>query len=171
MQTLLNITPIDHTRKQCQMRAVARNVAQRLKKYVRMESGVAFDYNRVYFAILDNCSVTVEEFVEGEFQKYVNNIGECMVPPNDELGTLYEKAQTLVHYSYFKSAGKFMLADLQGAAYNVYDPEIATVELQSSADQDLYFCAGNLLKVAFENFKKNHKCRVFCRLMELTELA
>ena len=94
------------------------------------------------------------------------------VPPNDELGTLYEKAQTLVHYSYFMSAGKFMLVDLQGAAYNLYDPEIATLELQSAADQELYFCAGNLSwKVAFENFKKNHKCGVFCRLIELTELA
>ena len=94
-----------------------------------------------------------------------------MVPPNDELGTLYEKARTLVHYSYFMSAGKLMLVDLQGAAYNLYDPEIATLELQSAADQELYFCAGNLSKLAFENFKKNHKYRVFCRLMELTELA
>ena len=93
-----------------------------------------------------------------------------MVPPNDELGALYEKAQTLVHYSYFMYAGKFILVDLQGAAYNLYDPEIATLELQSAADQELYFCARNLSKVAFENFKKNHKCGVFCRSMELTEL-
>ena len=26
-------------------------------------------------------------------------------------------------------------------------------------------------KVAFENFKKKQKCKVFCRLMELTDLA
>ena len=138
------------------MHSVARNVAQRLKKYATTEFGVVFDYNRVYFAMLDDCPVTVEEFAEGEFQKYVNNTGECMVPPNDELGTLYEKAQTLIYYSYFMSAGKFMLVDLQGAAHNLYDPEIATLKLQSAADQELYFCTGNLLKVAFENFKKNH---------------
>ena len=78
---------------------MARNIAQRLKKYAPTEFGVAFDYNRVYFGMLDNCPVTVKEFVEGEFQKYVYNTGEFMVPPNDELGTLYEKAQTLVHYS------------------------------------------------------------------------
>ena len=64
-----------------------------------------------------------------------------------------------------------MLVDLQGAAYNLYDPEIATLELQSAADQELYFCAGNLSTVVSENFKKNHKCGVFCRLLELTELA
>ena len=55
--------------------------------------------------------------------------------------------------------------------YNLYDPEIATLEAQSAADQELYFRAGNLSKVTFENFMKNHKCGVFCRLMELTELA
>ena len=33
MQTLLDITPIDHTRKLYQMHAVARNIVQRLKKY------------------------------------------------------------------------------------------------------------------------------------------
>ena len=64
-----------------------------------------------------------------------------------------------------------MLVDQQGAAYNLYDPKIAILELQNAADQEPYFCAGNLSKVAFENFKKNHKCGVFCRLMELTELS
>ena len=49
--------------------------------------------------------------------------------------------------------------------FNLYDSEIATLKLQSSADQD------GLSKVAFEKFKKNHKCGVFYRLMELTELA
>ena len=78
MQALLDITLIDHTRKQYQMHAVARNIAQQLKKYAPTEFGVTFDYNRVYFAMLDNYPITVEEFVEGEFQKYVNNTGECM---------------------------------------------------------------------------------------------
>ena len=64
-----------------------------------------------------------------------------------------------------------MLVDLQGAAYNLYDPEIVTLGLQSAADQALYFCAENLSKVAFENFEKNHACGIFCHLMELTELA
>ena len=52
-----------------------------------------------------------------------------MVPPNVELGTLYEKPQTLVHYSYFTSTGKLIFVDLQGAAYNLYDLEIASLEL------------------------------------------
>ena len=63
-----------------------------LLKYVPTEFGVAFDYNRVYFAMFDNCPVTVQEYVEGEFRKHVNNTGECMGTLKDELGTLYEKA-------------------------------------------------------------------------------
>ena len=59
--------------------------------------------------MLDNFPATVEEYLKGQFQKYVNNIGECMVPANNELSLLYEKAQSFVHYSFFVSARKFML--------------------------------------------------------------
>ena len=34
------------------------------------------------------------------------------------------------------SAGKFVLVDLQGAAYSLYDAEITTLKLQSAADQE-----------------------------------
>ena len=54
-----------------------------------------------------------------------------MGPRNDELGTLDEKAETLVTYSYFMSAGKFILVNLQRAAYIFYDAKIATSELLS----------------------------------------
>ena len=46
------------------------------------------------------------------------------------------------------SARKFILVEFQGAAYNEYDPKIETLELQSSADQEIYFCSGNVLKMA-----------------------
>ena len=115
---------------------------QWLKKYASTEFGVAFDYNRVYFVMLDNCLVNVEENFEGECQKYAYKTRKGMVPPDNELGTFYEKVQTLDHYSYFMSAGKLMLVALHGAAFNLHDPEIATLELQRAADQKLYFCAG-----------------------------
>ena len=159
MQTLPDITTIDHKRKQFQMHAVARNVAQPLKIFVPIEFGVAFDYNRVYFAIFD--SVTVEEYIEGMFQKYVNNTGEFMSPPKDELGTLYGKGQTLVYYSYFIFTRKFVPLDFQGAAYNLYDQEIATLELKSAADPERYFCTGNFSKMVFENLKKTTNVEYF----------
>ena len=54
-----------------------------------------------------------------------------------------------------------MLIDLQEAAYNIHDPKIATLELQSAANQELFSCAGNSSKKVLENFKKNYKCGVF----------
>ena len=47
-----------------------------------------------------------------------------MVPTNDELGAFYGKVQTLVHYSCFMPAEKFMLVDLQGTVCNLHDPEM-----------------------------------------------
>ena len=70
--------------------------------------------------------ITVEKYVEEEFHKYVNNDGECTIQECEELKTIYDKAQTLVHYSHKLSEGKFMLVDIQGASYKLYDPEIAT---------------------------------------------
>ena len=46
------------------------------------------------------------------------------------------------------SARKVIPVELQETAYNEYDPKTATLELQSSDDQEIYFCSGNLLKMA-----------------------
>ena len=70
-----------------------------------------------------------------------------MILPNYEQGTLYN----LRSLQLFTSARKFMLIDLQGAAYNLYDLAIANLELQSAVDQELYLYAGNLSRVTFEN--------------------
>ena len=92
MQTLLDIIPIDHTRKQCQMHVVATNVTQRLKKYAPTEFGVEFNYNRVCNDryLPSNCQGVRKRRVS---KIYVNKTGESMVQPNNEPGTLYEKAQ------------------------------------------------------------------------------
>lgn len=82
-----------------------------------------------------------------------------MGPRNDELGTLDEKAETLVAYSYFMPAGKFILVNLQRAAYILYDAKIATSELLSNADQELYFCDGNLSKMALKISRKTKNVR------------
>ena len=53
-----------------------------------------------------------------------------------------------------------MLVDLQGAAYNLYDPEVANLELQSAADKELYFLLGIywrwLLKISGKTIKVGH---------------
>ena len=81
--------------------------------------------------------MTVEEYIDGDFVKYVNNDGECTRPAEDELKVLHEKAETLVHFSYHLSDKKFMLLDIQGTSFRLYDPEIATAELRGVEDEIL----------------------------------
>ena len=73
--------------------------------------------------------VTVEEYVEGEFQKYVNNNGTCITSPAEGFDEIYAKAQCLVYFSYHISERKLMLLDIQGSSLKLYDPEIATTDL------------------------------------------
>ena len=94
----------------------------------------------------------MEEFVEEDFFKYNNNDGECDSSTLDDLKTVFQKAQTLVHYSYLLSEKRFMLLDIQGSMYKLYDPEIATNDLTDK--DELYFCSGNLSVLAIGTFRK-----------------
>ena len=38
-----------------------------------------------------------------------------------------EKAEALAHFSYVVSKQKFLLADIQGIGFNLWDPEIASL--------------------------------------------
>ena len=67
-----------------------------------------------------NEAVTIEEYTDGKFVKYVNNDGTtCNGNNNDQM-----KAESLVHYSFIKSNKKMLVVDLQGANFNLTDPEI-----------------------------------------------
>ena len=94
------------------------------------EFGATFENVKVFFAVFKELpAVTIEEYVEGEFQKYVNNNGLCIPSPAEEFDEIYAKAQCLVHYSYQISERKLMLLDIQGSSFKLYDPEIATTDL------------------------------------------
>ena len=66
--------------------------------------------------------VTVEEFLPGDFQKYVNN--NCSICLKDL--EITEKAETFAHDTYEKLNNRLMITDLQGVGYNLCDAEIAT---------------------------------------------
>ena len=74
-------------------------------------------------------SGTMEEFIDGRFAKYISNDCKCKTLLLGDMKCVYQKAQSLVHYSYELSKRKFMLLDIQGSMYNSYDPGIATSEL------------------------------------------
>ena len=152
------------------MHTVARNVAQRLRKHAPEAFGQTFQYNKVFFSLLDGEPITIEEYIDGQFVKYVNNDGFTAVLPDDcseEVKSIYQKAGALVHFSFQVSDGKFMVSDIQGSSYNLYDPEIVTAELTDECDGEFLFCAGNLADHAITNFKVDHKCNKFCKLLKL----
>lgn len=106
--------------------------------------------------------VTVEEYIEREFVKYINNNGDLW-QPSDEI---VDMAECFAHFTYEKSDGKIMVLDLQGSKYNLYDPEIASSELLDG-DGTIQFCNGNLTVEAIQNFFSNHECNFFCNLLRL----
>ena len=138
------------------MHAVARNITQRFSSKVPTNFGDSFQYGKVFYSVLDDLPVTVEEFVPGEFRKYVNNNGACLTSPEEACNEVYAKAECLVHYSYVLTERKMMLINLQGSKFKLYDPEIATSELTTETPDEYYFCAGNrtypkLPSTSFEN--------------------
>ena len=162
-----------HTRKQVQMNAVARHLTKKFAKNVPPEFGRIFEYIKVFFAVFKEQPVTVEEYVEGEFQKYVNNNGMCITSAADRFDEIYVKAQCLVHFSYHISERKPMLLDIQGSSFRLYHPEIATTDLlakdESLGSKELNFCAGNLSCVAIDSFKSKHICNIYCEMMFLEQ--
>jgi len=155
-----------HTRKMVQMNALARNFAQKLAAEAPVEYGSHLNYTKVYFGKLYGQCVRVEEYLEGTFQKHVNN-NEYVCGDGGELSS---KAETFSHYSYVKSGKQLMVLDIQGVGYSLSDPEIATSELLDSADNSIFFCCGNLLSQAIYKFKEEHICNRFCDLLELGKL-
>ena len=110
--------------------------------------------------------VTIEEYTDGKFVKYVNNDGTtCNGNNNDQ----QMKAESLVHYSFIKSNKKMLVVDIQGANFNLTDPEIATLSGHFDEEKHFLFCAGNFSMEAYTKFFQNHKCSAFCSLLGLEE--
>ena len=91
--------------------------------------------------------VTIEEFVDGNFRKYVNSNGnDCC---KGDRSALFEKAECLAHFTYERSKKEVMLLDIQGCEYSLIDPEIASKELNP---MDLLFRVGNRSANAISTF-------------------
>ncbi|KAK3754933.1 hypothetical protein QZH41_019354 [Actinostola sp. cb2023] len=144
-------TEESHTRKSVQMHYLARNFASQLKEDVEKqqltEFGPTFEYKKVFMGKIDGGAfVTIEEFIDGAFVKFINNNGELC-----EDGELCEKAQAFAHFTYQKSEGKLIVLDIQGAGYTLYDAEMASLDLLGE-EGNYQFCTGNLSHTAMNNF-------------------
>ena len=169
IKDVLGMSVEHHTRKQVQMHAVARNITQHFASKTPPQFKETFTYGEVFYSSLNGEPVTIEEFVPGDFFKYVNNDGICLESPSEEYEDVFRKAQCLVHFSYNYSGEKMMLLDIQGSMFSWYDPEIATAELNDDTDNsgEIYFCAGNLSHLSIDKFNSEHKCNQFCAMMNL----
>jgi hypothetical protein len=157
---------VEHTKKVVQMHMLEKNLAEQLKKKLK-EDGKLEDYDQTLqfknICMAQPGSIIVEEFVEGEFVKFLNNTGA--VCGNDS--KLRQKAESLTHFSYEKSNNQLMIVDIQGCGYYLYDPEIASKEIMSDQGEQLMFAVGNLTQTAIDTFVTAHSCNKYCELLGL----
>lgn len=167
----IKITIEEHTKKVVQMHALTKNIADQLSKKVlelnvSKEFGETLKLKNIYLAKLDGECLTLVEFIEGKFEKYMNNTGEACISNENVLG---KKAECLSHFSYDISNSQLLVVDLQSRGHMLYDPEIATAQILDS-DEEFLFCAENLNVLAIDTFVKAHVCNKFCHLLGLKQL-
>ena len=106
----------EHTKKVVQMHYLARNVTAKMKEELiangkEAQFGKIFHYKKIFLGkIGEDEYVTVEEFVDGLFVKYINNTVD-VCGENVELS---DKAECLAHFSYERSQNEVMVLDIQG---------------------------------------------------------
>ena len=150
------------------MHTLARNFALQLKEHVDNalleEFGTVSEFKKVYLGQTNTGEyVTVEEFIDGDFIKYINNDGIV----NSKQHQLMGKAECFAHFTFQKSQGKLIVLDIQGSDQYLYDPETASSELFND-DGTIMFCNGNLTKEAINTFFANHICNHYCNLLKLS---
>ena len=113
-----------HAKKQAQMHCLAKKLADDMLKHLdsaKKDFGTNIIYSKVYLGKWNGGYITVEEFIEGTFEKYINNNGDfCFM-----LSILItNKAEAYVHFTYERSKSQLVL-DIQGVVHVFTDPEIA----------------------------------------------
>ena len=163
-------TEEERAKKTVQMHTLAKNIADKLGEKVSFETyRQHFVYSPLYFGkLVDGTIATIEQYLEGQFNKYVNNSGDiCNQGEFEEERVMQEKAEALIHFSYENSQKQLMLLDIQGFGYNLIDPEIATVNVDNTVNGEREFLAGNMSLDGIETFLSQHSCSKFCELVSL----
>ena len=147
MQETLKISVEDRTRKQVQMHVVARHLAVKNgKRLLQASYGEKLLYNKVYYTNSSKGPNTMEEYVDGQCFKYINNNGHSVniCGSSEEIKEISKRAVAFCHFTYQISNHQFMVLDIQGSGNHLYDLEIAATEVFDSNAEQLNFCAGNL---------------------------
>ena len=115
----------EHNRNVVQMHLLARNFTLQLQEQIKKNNATAafgdvLKYRKIFYEETEhNEYVTIEEYVPGQFTKYIINDGLCCVGLSD---VICQKAQRLAHYSYERSDKRLTVLDIQGSWCNLYDP-------------------------------------------------
>ena len=91
--------------------------------------GPIFTMGKLYFAgTTTGEPLFLEPLIDGKFTKYVNNNGKCFSANNgtEVQKERQEKAETLLHYSYYRSDKFSMVLDIHDCGCTLTDPEVAT---------------------------------------------
>ena len=91
----------------------------------------------LFVKIDENEFATVEKFIPGTFQKYINNDGTILNDVETSADDL-KKVIAVVHYTYKKSEGNLMVVDIQGIHKILCDPEISTEDIVY-IDDEVFF--------------------------------
>ena len=112
---------------------------------------------------------TIEEYVDGQCFKYINNNGHVLdICSSSEEIKISKRADAFCHFTYQISDHHFMKLDILGSSNHLHDPEIVTTVLFDSNDEQLNFCAGNLSTEAIKNFLKEHNRNKYCIILGLS---
>ena len=71
--------------------------------------GDTFTYTKVYFGKINGEVISLEKYLDGNFEKHINNTEEIYT--ESELG---KKCEAFVHYTYVVSKEQLMVVDIQG---------------------------------------------------------
>lgn len=94
------------------MNALVRNFAQNLDlERLILEYGATFTYLKVYYLFFNGEFVILEDFIEGIFEKYINNIGEIC---GDGISVISLKVEVFVYFIYVNFNQQFIVFDIQG---------------------------------------------------------
>ncbi|XP_066932022.1 myosin heavy chain kinase C-like [Clytia hemisphaerica] len=167
----------DHARKNVQMHLLARNLCGQYRtkikaKFPEIEGNLYF--HKIYFGKMDGRVCTIEPFLEGKFEKWINNNGAIkQVDPQSDNFDLCSKAEAFVHYTWEESNHNLIVTDIQGVGYYLTDPEIATESFfqDQGEEGNINFCVGNLSEKAIRNFFDTHICNIYCKKLALPPVS
>ena len=124
----------------------------------------------MFFGKIDeNEFITVEKFIPGTFQKYINN-DDTIVNGVETSTDGLKKVEAFVHYTFKKSEGNLIVLDIQGIGNVLCDPEIATEDIVD-IDDEFLLCLGNLANNVIQEFLGAHECNAYCEAVNLPDKA